>query len=75
MTDDVKTATADPHVLKRFASWRSAFIVSLGGSLLVAVSLGPMAADLGPASVVVWTFTAVIGVLQCLLIAGHIAYH
>ena len=49
--------STEGNSLKRHASWRSAFIISLGGSLLVAVSLGPMAADLGPASVVVWTIT------------------
>ena len=55
--------------LTRTVTWKSAFVVSLGGSLLVAVSLGPMAADLGPASVFVWTFTAMLGVLQCLMVA------
>ena len=43
--------------------------ISLGGSLLVATSLGAIAADLGPASVFVWTLIALIGVLQCLMIA------
>jgi hypothetical protein len=33
--------------LKRFATWKSAFVVSLGGSVLVAVSLGPMASVRG----------------------------
>lgn len=60
--------STEANSLKRHASWRSAFIISLGGSLLVAVSLGPMAADLGPASVVVWTLTALVGLVQCLLI-------
>jgi amino acid transporter len=40
----------------------------MGGSLLVAVSLGPMAAALGPASVLVWSMAACVGVLQCLMI-------
>lgn len=55
--------------LPRRSTWRSALIVAFGASLLVVVSVGPMAADLGPASVVVWSLTAFVGVLQCLLIA------
>jgi amino acid transporter len=61
-------APGQEGALRRFASWRSAFVISLGGSVLVAVSLGPIAAALGPASVVVWSVTAVVGVLQCLMI-------
>lgn len=49
--------------------WRSAFVVSLGSTLLVTVSLGPMAAELGAASIVVWISTALVGFVQCLLIA------
>jgi amino acid transporter len=54
--------------LKRSATWKAACVISLGGSLLVAVSLGPMAAALGPASVFVWSVAAGVGVLQCLMI-------
>lgn len=56
------------HTFKRTATWKSAFIISLGGSLLVAVSLGPLAAALGPASIFVWSLAAIVGVLQCLMI-------
>src|SRR5882672_9941189 len=63
-TDRLHVATT-----RRSLAWRSAFIISLGGTLLVTVSLGPMAGDLGPASIVVWILTAFIGLLQCLLIA------
>ncbi len=55
--------------LQRTITWKSAFVVSLGGSLLVATSLGTIAGDLGPASVFVWTFIAILGVIECLLIA------
>jgi amino acid transporter len=67
------SAASDPSVrpaeLRRTITWKSSLIISLGGSLLVATSLGPMAAELGPASVFVWTLVASIGVLQCLMIA------
>ena len=49
-------------------SWRSAFILSLGGALLVLVSLGAMAAEIGAASLLVWSGTVLIGTLQCLLL-------
>lgn len=62
-------AAGTPHTLQRLVTWKSAFVVSLGGSILVAVSLGPIAADLGPASVFVWSLIALVGVLQCLMIA------
>lgn len=55
--------------LKRAVTWKSAFVVSLGGSILVAISLGPMAAELGSASVFVWSLTALVGVIQCFMIA------
>jgi amino acid transporter len=58
-----------PEELRRTVTWKSSLIVSLGGSLLVATSLGPMAAELGPASVFVWTLMAIVGVLQCLMLA------
>lgn len=50
-------------------SWRSAFILSLGGALLVLVSLGAMAAAIGVASILVWAGTVLVGTLQCLLLA------
>lgn len=61
--------TAPVSTLHRLVTWKSAFIVSLGGSLLVAVSLGTIAGDLGPASVFVWSSVAIMGVLICLMIA------
>ncbi len=54
---------------RRVISWRSAFILSLGGALLVTVSLGPMAAEIGVASLLVWGVTVLIGTVQCLLLA------
>jgi len=50
-------------------TWRAAFVLSLGGALLVTVALGAMAAELGAASILVWTGTVAIGTLQCLLLA------
>jgi amino acid transporter len=55
--------------LQRTVTWKSSFVVSLGASLLVATALGSIAADLGPASVFVWTTIVVVGILQCLMIA------
>jgi len=54
--------------LQRSITWKAAVIVSLGGSMLVAVSLGPLAKDLGTASVPVWWTVLAVGVLQCLFI-------
>ena len=59
---------AEPQ-LARTVTWKSAFVVSLGGALLVATSLGAIAGDLGPASVFVWTLVITIGIMQCLMIA------
>lgn len=64
----VASANAD-NTLTRAVTWKSSFVISLGGSLLVATTLGPMAAEIGPASVFVWTLIALIGVFQCLMIA------
>jgi amino acid transporter len=58
-----------PEELRRTITWKSSLIISLGGSLLVATSLGPMAAEIGPASVFVWTLVAFVGVIQCLMLA------
>jgi amino acid transporter len=57
--DGVRRALTCPKVL----------VLSFGSVLLVNVSLGPMAAELGAASVLVWIVTAFVGLLQCLLIA------
>src|SRR5271167_3211123 len=56
--------------VRSLLQWRSAFVLSLGSALLVTVSLGPMGDDLGPALVIVWVLTALIGLVQCLFIAG-----
>lgn len=55
--------------VRKQLSWRSAFVLSLGGTLLVNVSLGAMAAEIGAASIAVWAGTAGVGVLLCLLLA------
>lgn len=51
------------------SSWQTAVLVATGGSLMVIISLGAMAADLGNLSIWVWIVTAAIGGAQCLLIA------
>ncbi|MBA2811531.1 APC family permease [Streptomyces sp. KM273126] len=47
----------------------TAVLVATGGSLMVVVSLGAMAAELGNVSIWVWIATAAVGGAQCLLIA------
>lgn len=44
-------------------------LVTLGAALMITVSLGPMAEDLGRFSAVVWLGIALVGALQCLLLA------
>jgi amino acid transporter len=55
--------------LARSVTWRAAVLLSVGTALLVVVSLGPMAEELGPLSWVVWSVTAMVGAVQCLFIA------
>lgn len=55
--------------LPRLVSWRSALVVSFGGAVLIAVSMGPMAAELGSLSVVVWLAAAAVGAVQAALLA------
>ncbi len=54
---------------RRTIAWRSACLLFFGSTLLVTVSLGTMSGELGAALVVVWTVTAFVGLLQCLLLA------
>jgi amino acid transporter len=61
-------ASAAP-ALRRLLRWRSACVIALGSPLLVTVSFGPMAAEIGTASLLVWTATGFVGLVQCLLIA------
>ncbi|MBY8864499.1 APC family permease [Streptomyces sennicomposti] len=51
------------------SSWMTAVLVATGGSLMVVVSLGAMAAELGNMSIWVWIATAAVGGAQCLLVA------
>jgi len=61
-------ASIEKPTLQRSVTWKSSFVVGLGGSLLIVTSLGAIAADLGPASVFVWTLTVLIGIMQCFMI-------
>jgi amino acid transporter len=54
---------------RRLLTWPDAVVLSLGSALLVTVSLGPMAGEIGAASAIVWISTASVGLVQCLLIA------
>lgn len=55
--------------LPRLLTWRSAIVVSFGGAVLIAVSMGPMAAELGSLSILVWIAAAAIGAVQARLLA------
>lgn len=55
--------------LPRTATLRSVLLVAIGAALLVTVSLGSMAGELGGLSPWVWLAAAVVGLLQCLLLA------
>ena len=62
-------AELPPATLPRVVSWPSAVLVALGTTMLVTVSLGPMAAEIGTASIAVWLLSAAVGAVQCLVIA------
>ncbi|MFC0438454.1 APC family permease [Kutzneria buriramensis] len=51
------------------SSWWASVLIATGGALMVVVSLGAMAGDIGTVSIWVWIGTAVIGGLQCALVA------
>lgn len=51
------------------SSWPTSVLVATGGSLMVVVSLSAMAREIGNVSIWVWIATALIGGVQCLLIA------
>jgi amino acid transporter len=56
-------------MLTRTVTWRSSLIVTLGAALLVTVSLGPMAQELGTVAPFIWLAAAIVGTLQCVLLA------
>lgn len=43
-------------------------LIALGGAVLITVSLGPMAVEMGNVSVLVWALTVGVGAVQCLLL-------
>ncbi|HEX6074505.1 MAG TPA: APC family permease [Micromonosporaceae bacterium] len=74
MTEELTSTVIAPSrvvapTLVRSVTWRSAVLLAVGAAVLITVSLGPMAAELGNMSAVVWSVTAIIGGLQCLMIA------
>jgi amino acid transporter len=55
--------------LRRSVTWRSAVVLALGTALLVIVSVGPMSAEIGTATPLVWLGIALVGALQCRLLS------
>lgn len=49
--------------------WWASVLVATGGSLMVVISLGAMADEVGNASIWIWIGTAAVGGLACMLIA------
>jgi amino acid transporter len=56
--------------LRHLAPWWAAVLEGVAGAVMVIVSLGAMAASLGNGSIWVWLVTAIVGGLQCILIAS-----
>jgi amino acid transporter len=56
--------------LPRVAPWWAAVLEGVAGAIMVIVSLGAMAGELGSRSIWVWVVTAVVGGLQCIVIAS-----
>lgn len=59
--------------LPRVITWRSPVIVAFGGAVLIAVSMGPMAAELGSLSILVWLAAAIVGAAQSALLAEMVS--
>lgn len=55
--------------LYRTVSWRSSLLLAVAAGLQVTVVMGAMASDLGNVQILVWSGAAVIGLVQCFLIA------
>jgi amino acid transporter len=59
-----------PSRLPRSVQWGAAVLQGVAGAIMVIVSLGAMAGELGSQSILVWLVTAIVGGLQCILIAS-----
>lgn len=59
---------SDPQ-LQRSVSWRSLVLLAVGAALQITVVMGAMAGELGNLHVLVWAGAAVVGLVQCFLIA------
>lgn len=55
--------------LERKMDWKEGFLLALGGPVLVLTAVGPIAAAMGSASILVWILTVVIGVIQTIIYA------
>lgn len=62
-------ATGHSVDLHRSVSWRSSILLAVGAGLQVTVVMGAMAGELGNLHVLVWSGAALIGLVQCFLIA------
>ncbi|MQA78761.1 MAG: amino acid permease [Streptosporangiales bacterium] len=67
-TPSTVTGTAD-HGLQRTIGWKGAFWIASGVPALVLFSVGSIAATIGTPSVLVWTVSVVLGLVQCLTYA------
>jgi amino acid transporter len=55
--------------LRRSVTWRSSILLAVGAGLQVTVVMGAMAGELGNLHVFVWAGAALVGLVQCYLIA------
>lgn len=60
--------------LRRTVTWRASVMIAVAAGLQVTVLMGPMADALGNVHVLVWAVAALLGLLQCFLIAELARY-
>ncbi|WP_052699234.1 APC family permease [Hyphomicrobium sp. 99] len=71
-TADVADAAgeeAQASSMRRVITWKNVFWISAGAAPWVLFSIGAMADTLGTASILVWTVSAIIGFIQCIIFA------
>lgn len=52
------------YQINRRATWRTGFLMAMGVIVLILASAGPLAQQVGPVSILVWTVAAFIGIFQ-----------
>src|SRR5436309_2715370 len=55
--------------MRRVIDWKHGFYIATGVPALVLVSIGPLAVQVGPPSVLVWIISVVIGILMSFVFA------